>query len=115
MYDQIFRETIPNQILFDLLDKVCIKTDNYYLFDMNAYRKLAYHEYIQPFCQDIRHYYYLGKQFYVTRKQTYKSFTNLLRQICKRNVVMYAKQIVYNRSEYNIHYLIYYKSLSANI
>ena len=33
MSKQIFKKKAPNNILFELLDKVCLKTQNYYLFD----------------------------------------------------------------------------------
>ena len=38
MLKQIFRENVSPQFLFDLLEKVCLKTDKYYLVDKNAYR-----------------------------------------------------------------------------
>ena len=35
MLKQIFRTTLPNDTLFNLLDKINLKTDNYYLIDMS--------------------------------------------------------------------------------
>jgi len=108
MSNQIIKYPIPSQLLFDLLEKICLKTDNYYLVDMNAYRKMIFHNYHETFREDLKEYYYVGKWFYLTREMTYKSFTNIIRQICKKNTIMFTSQMKYNESKYNIDYLIYY-------
>jgi len=107
MLKQIFKTSIPNQIMFDLLDKICLKTDKYYLFDMNAFRKMTFYHLFEPFSQAIINHYHVSKQFYLTRKLTYNSFTNILRQLCKSANIMFTSQIKYNESKYNIDYLIY--------
>ena len=43
MSNQIFKNQVPNNILFGLLEKVCLKTDKYYSIDMNAYKKMIFH------------------------------------------------------------------------
>jgi len=108
MSSQIIKYQIPNYLLFDLLDSICLKTDSYYLVDMNAYRKMIFHKYNESFCDTIKEYYFTGKQFYVTRNLTYKSFTNIIRQICKHNSILFTSQMKYNESTYNIDYLVYY-------
>lgn len=108
MTKQIFRNVVPIQVLFDVLEEVCLKTDKYYLVDMNAYKKFIYKDLHTSFCASIMEYYHLSKQFYVNRKMTYNSFTNLIRQICKTNNVMFTSHIKYNESKYNIDYLIYF-------
>ncbi len=107
MLNQIFKTQISIQLLFELLEKVCIKTEKYYLVDMNAYRKLVYYNYYEPFSKLILNNYHLSKQFYITRKLTYNSFTNIIRQICKSNNIMFTNQLKYNESQYNIDYMIY--------
>ena len=108
MLNQIFRKNIDPQKLYNLLELCCIKTDKYYLLDNNAFRKMLFHNYHEPFIADIVEYYHLSKQFYVTRKLTYNTFTNIVRQICKSNEVMFTSQIKYNESKYNIDYFIYF-------
>ena len=108
MSNQIFRQFIPPQLLFDVLEKVCIKTNKYYLFDLNAYRKLVYYNLYDDFAKSIVEYYHVSKQIYVTRKLTYKSFINILRQICKSNHIQHTSQIKYNESDYNIEYYVYF-------
>jgi hypothetical protein len=108
MSGQIIKYQVPNKLLFDLLDEICLKTDTYYLVDMNAYRKMIFHNYNKNFSEELKEYYYVGKQFYVTRNMTYKSFTNIIRQICKKNAILFTSQMKYNESKYNIDYMIYY-------
>jgi len=108
MLKQIFRENVPTQFLFDLLEKVCLKTDKYYLVDKNAYRKVTFHEYHIEFLQSIRPYYHESKQFYVDREFNYTSFINIVRQICKHNKVEFKYNIKYSDYKYNIQYYIYH-------
>jgi len=109
MSSQIFRKKVPNEILFDLLEKICFKTDKYYLIDINAFRKLLFHNYHTEFCESLKEYYNLSKLFYIERKMVYNSFTNIVRQICKLNNIMFTSQIKYNESKYNIDFFIYYE------
>jgi len=108
MSTQLFKRNVPDDLLFDLLEKICIKTDKYYLIDLNAYKKMMFHNHYEEFRNTIRPYYNLSKQFYVERKLVYNSFTNIVRQICKNNNIMYTSQIKYNESKYNIDFLVYY-------
>ena len=108
MLKQIFRENVPISLLNDLLEKICLKTEKYYLIDNNAFRKLVFHKHHEEFLDTILPFYQESKKFYVTRKFTYNSFVNIVRQICKSNDVMFTSKIKYNESKYNIDYFIYY-------
>jgi len=110
MLKQIFRENVPVQTLFDLLEKICLKTDKYYLIDNNAFKRMIFNEYHNDFFEFILPYYQESKKFYVTRKCTYNSFVNIIRQICKSCGVMFTSKIKYNESKYNIDYFIYFQS-----
>jgi hypothetical protein len=108
MSSQIFKKLVPKEYFFELLDKICIKKDKYYLFDNNAFRKLMFYNFHTDFCEHLKEYYHLGKWFYLERKMNYNSFTTIIRQICKSNNIMYTSQIKYNESKYNIDYFIYF-------
>jgi len=108
MTKQIFKNAVPNSLFYSFLEKICLKTEKYYLVDMNAFRKMLFYNYHIDFCETIKNYYHLSKQFYLERKMTYNSFTTILRQICKNNNIMFTSQIKYNESKYNIDYLIYF-------
>ena len=36
---QIFKESVPNQLLLDLLEENSVKTDKYYIVNNNVYKK----------------------------------------------------------------------------
>ena len=105
---QLFKKNIPKEYLFDLLEKICLKTEKYYLFDLNAFKKMVFYNYFDEFKNTIKPYYNLSKQFYIERKLVYNSFTNIIRQICKSNNIMFTSLIKYNESKYNIDYFIYF-------
>lgn len=109
MSKQIFREKVPSKILFDLLEMICLKTQNYFLFDMNAFKKMVFNKYHEEFLETLKPYYHLGKRFYLEREVSYNMFTTILRQICKHNAIMYTSQIKYNESNYNIQYMVYHQ------
>lgn len=109
---QLFKKKIPHGILFDILDKICFKTDKYYLIDINAYRKLLYYNLDGPLRDNIVNFYHNSKQFYVTREMTYNSFITVVRHICKLNNITYCSEMRYNESKYNINYLVYFNIVS---
>uniref|UniRef100_A0A6C0D225 Uncharacterized protein n=1 Tax=viral metagenome TaxID=1070528 RepID=A0A6C0D225_9ZZZZ len=108
MTNQIFKQLVPKELLFDLLEKICLKTDKYFLFDNNAYRKMLFYKHHETFLESLKEYYHLGKQNYIQRKIAYNGFTTILRQICKSSNIMYTSQIKYNESKYNIDYFVFF-------
>ena len=108
MLKQIFRKDVPNELLFELLEKVCIKYEKYYYLDFNAFQKIKFYNYHLEFCQSLKEYYHLSKYLYLDRPFTYNSFTTIVRQICKNNSIMFSSKMKYNESDYNIDYFVYY-------
>lgn len=108
MLHQLFRKQVPIELLMSLLDKICLKTDKYYLVDANAFKVLLYNNYQEEFCKTMLEYYHSSKAYYVNREFTYKSFATVIRQICKSNDVMYGSKMKYEKSLYNIDYFVYF-------
>lgn len=108
MSNQIFKNPVPNDLLFDLLDKICIKNDAYYMFNMDSFKKGVYNNDLQNFINLCLPYYHLSKRKYLERKLTHNSFATVLRQICKFNKIEYTSQIKYDKSAYDIIYYIYF-------
>jgi len=106
--NQLFKTPVENSFIFDLLDKICQKTDRFYVIDQNAFRKMLFHKYETDFFNQLLNHYYSSKHFYLTRKLTYKSFTNIIRQICKHNNILFNSNICYSDSRYTISFYIYY-------
>jgi len=108
MSNQLFCKLLPNEILFELLEKICLKKDKYYVFDVNAYKIMIFHNLNAPFLNTIINYYHNSKQFYITRKHTYNTFTTIIRQICKNNCILFNSNVKYIESKYDIEYHIYF-------
>ena len=108
MLYQIFKREIPNNILFDILEQICLKTEKYYFIDVNAYKKLLFMELQLPFINALNEYYHLSKKFYLEREFTYTSFTNIVRQICKHGNLKLESEIKYSHSKYYINFFVHY-------
>ena len=108
MTSQIFKEHIPNEMFFNLLENIAIKNDKYYSINKNSYKKGIFDNSVVEFIQQCKPYYYLSKHKYLDRKITYNSFITIVRQICNFNKITYTSQIKYDKSNYDIWYYIYY-------
>lgn len=108
MPSQIFKNIIPNNLLFELLDKICIKNEKYYIFNSNSYKKGVYREDIQNFIENCKPFYHISKRKYLEKKLSYNTFTTILRQICNFNKITYISKMVYSNSTYEIVYYVYY-------
>lgn len=108
MSTQIFKNQIPNEFLFELLSKICSKTDKYFIFNKNAFKKGIFDSLLSTFIELCVPCYQLSKRKYLERKLTYNSLTTILRQICNFNRIKYTSQIKYDKSVYDIVYYIYF-------
>jgi formylmethanofuran dehydrogenase subunit E-like metal-binding protein len=108
MSTQIFKKKIPNEYLFELLDKICVKTKDYYLINNISFKKGMYNNYIKDFFDLSREHYHISKRKYIDKQLTYNSFMTIVRQICNFNKIIYKNEIKYDRSSYDINYYIYY-------
>ena len=109
MTSQIFKEHLPTEKLFNLLDVIAIKTEKRYIFNKDSYKKGLLNDIMVQFLEECKPYYYSSKQKYLEKKITYNSFTTILRQICNFNKITYTSQIKYFKSTYDIEYYIYTK------
>lgn len=107
MSTQIFKNQVPTNMLFNLLDKICLKNDKHYTFNNDSFKRGVYTEDIQNFLNECKPFYHISKRKYLEKKVTYKSFTTVLRQICNYNKITYTSQIKYDKSTYDILYYIY--------
>jgi hypothetical protein len=107
MSTQIFKKDIPNEIVFGLLENICMKNDKHYILNVDSFKKGVFNESIQKFFEDCKPYYHNSKKKYLEKKLTYNSFVTVVRQICNYNKLTYTSQINYNKSSYDIVYIIY--------
>jgi hypothetical protein len=107
MSKQIFKSEIPKDILISLLDKICETNDSVYMIDLNAYKRMKFHNYHTDFLSTIIEHYHWSKRFYIEREFTYQSFANILRQICRLHNIPISSNIRYCESTYAIEYFIH--------
>jgi hypothetical protein len=108
MTSQIFKNSIPNDMLINLLNDIAVKTEKCYVVNNNAYKKGIFNESILKFIEECKPYYHLSKRKYLERKMTYNSFITIIRQICNYNKITYTSQLKYDKSVYDIMYYIYF-------
>ena len=107
MNSQIFKKQVPESIVWELLSKICIAQNKYFLLSPISFKQAEYHNILSDFCASLEEYYHVSKKYYANRKLNYGKFTTLIRQICNINQVSFTSKIVYNRSSYDILYYIY--------
>lgn len=104
---QIFKNILPYTLLFDLLDKICVKENEFYHLTKSSFNSACFHNYIGDFCSKIKVYYHISKQHYVERKMNYKNFITVVRQICNLHNINYHSKIIYDKSTYSFEYYIH--------
>jgi hypothetical protein len=105
---QIFKRPITTEGLFNLLDTIGTKKDNFYIISNDVYKRGLLLGEIAAFFEKCRPHYFLSKQKYLDKKLTYRSFLTVVRQICNYNKTKYTSQIMYDKSQYQIVYYIYF-------
>jgi SNF2 family DNA or RNA helicase len=110
MSTQIFKRNIPNELLFNILDELCVKNDKNYVFNVDSFRKGVYKDLIPKFLETCKPYYHISKRKYLEKKLTFNSFITVLRQICNFNKITYTSEIKYDKSNYSIIYYIYFST-----
>jgi hypothetical protein len=108
MTSQLFKELVPITILYDFLEKICMKDhDNkLYIFSKAAFKKAEIYNLLTNFKEIIKPCYHMSKQYYVDRILTFIRFTTIIKQICHSNNVDFVSKIVYNKSKYEMEYYI---------
>ena len=80
---------------------------NTFICNNNVFKKLLFENKLYQFLNDLKKYYFLNKYHYIERNPcSYSQFTTILRQICKRNDVVFYNKIKYTHSIYDIEYYI---------
>jgi hypothetical protein len=108
MTSQLFKENIRINILYDFLEKICIKDEanKLYIFSKAAFKKAEIYDLITNFKEVIKPYYHTSKQYYIDRNLSFIRFTTVIKQICNLNNIEIISKIVYNKSKYEMEYYI---------
>jgi len=110
MTNCVFIKDISNDVfknyLIKLLNNICIKELNTYIFSNSSYKKGLITNNIRQFIEECKPYYCMSKQHYLINANTYYKFITILRQVCKFLKIKYYKKIKYEKSSYQIIYYI---------
>ena len=107
MPNQIFKKSVPDNILFDFLSQITKLSGNYFYIDKYSFKKAVFLNIVDDFIAKLDEYYYSSKKHYIQRKINFNRFITILRQICKFNNIPITSEISYERSTYKISYFIY--------
>lgn len=104
---QNIKNTLDRDVVIELLRDMCIESEeNILLFNKTAYKRLRLFNKITPILKKLKPYYYESKMFYLTRKMNYKTFSTIVRQLCKYANLKLLSNIRYLYSSYIIEYTI---------
>ena len=104
MTSQLFKNDVPLDILINFLNSC---TDEKYTFGKDAYKKSCINGSLDCFLNNLKVFYFSSKQYYVTRKMSYKNIITIIRQLCKHLNIQYISKILYDKSSYEIIYYLY--------
>lgn len=94
-------------ILYDLLDKVAIKYEDYYIFNHISFRKLFLFHLFDPFIESLKPFYLKRSQHYLTKRPvTYNMVTTILRQFCSLKNIEYKIVNIAKKGEVEHQYYI---------
>jgi hypothetical protein len=108
MNKRLFRADAPVADLFTLLDRICEKTSRYFVLDVTAFNKLKYHGLYADFADRVRVEYMPRQKFYADRPLTFRSFSNMVRQICRAGGVPVDSHQTYYNAVHMVEMRVYY-------
>ena len=111
---KFFKSAIPVEMIYEFIKKIAYKMPNseYYLIDMNAYKKAMYcpepysASLVEQLCNDLMPCYCKEKQVFLTRKMSYNNLNTILRQVCRHCGIECKSERKYDKSKTHIVYHI---------
>jgi hypothetical protein len=105
---QIIKTSLLYDDVVSIIKDICIYDDkqNIYIFNKTAYKRMKYYKKDTGILKKLGKHYYESKLFYIKRKMSYKTFTTIIRQICKYAQLRVMSEIKYEKSSYIIEYYI---------
>jgi hypothetical protein len=103
-----FGQTVPRDVVLALLEDVAdAVTPNTFCFHLVTYQRAKYHNQIEPWLEKLRPYYLKAKQHYLDRKpMLYVNFATIVRQLCKSQGFTVTTSLDFDKSRYDIVYVI---------
>ena len=90
MVNQIIQKEVD--IFESFVKEHFIQEQDYYIYNIEVFKKLLFESLMVPFLESLKPYYYKNKHYYLERSpMTYNYFNTILRQIFKRNQIHFVK------------------------
>ena len=116
-YSQLFKSPVPLVLLIDFLRSCTLRSCTTstlpttslfsFVFDLHAFKRSVFYQTLQPFLDACQPYYFKSKQKYLCPQPlTFVSVATVIRQICRLHQVSFCKHMVYDKSSYEMVYLI---------
>jgi hypothetical protein len=103
---KIFKTPVSLDILFNLLNEICLFKEDTYVIDPTSFNKMIYMNLYEPFIKKLMEYYLPQKQDLLLKHASYYNFINIIKQICKYHGLIIKSKIVYaNSTKHNIYFL----------
>ena len=107
MNSQIFRSPPPKDIIIRFIESNTTQYNNYHIFSDINFKQAKWNDRIEKFIETIGgHYYKSKKKKYIEKEQNYKSFANILRQLCRFYKITFFSKIKYIKSKHITEYFI---------
>jgi len=107
---QLFKKPYPLQKLKEYILKLCERIDGddtSLIFSKVCFKRAQMTGLVVEFMSDVNPYYHKSKQKYTdVDGMNYKSAANVLRQLCKFHDIPVESKIKYDKSSYEIDYII---------
>jgi hypothetical protein len=105
---QLFKNKYPLPTLKKYILKLCELDDKKLIFTKVCFKRAQLSGLAAEFIADATTYYHKSKQKYAdVGAINYKSMANVLRQLCKHHDIKVESMIKYDKSSYEIYYIIH--------
>ena len=85
-----------------------IREQDYYVYNIEVFKKLEYESQLKPFLDSLKPYYYKNKHYYLERWPLhYNQFNTVLRQLFNKNEMQVEKKVKYTMSKYQVEYYVF--------
>lgn len=107
---KLFQTPVSLNILYDLLDQICLFKETYYVIDPTSFNKMMYIGLYQQFIDTITPHYFPQKRSAVLKEPTYYNFINIIKQISKLHGIEVKSKIVRMNSTKHTSYFLDHKT-----
>ncbi len=104
---QLIQNNYEKETFYEFLNKYCNLEKNKLIFNKASLKRAKLEKAVEPFCEDLKKYYFPSKHFYLEREPLYKNIATIIRQLCKYLHIPYTSRIKYSKSKYEIVYIIF--------